>query len=106
MNEIHRRRLAGQPISMAIPQDRRRAVEHYQNMAREAEQIRQAREARTQAAKDTITDALIRCERAYHRMIVHGRPADAAEYDAAREEFMDAVQEILASPQQFTQEHV
>src|SRR5690606_19434809 len=34
----------------------------------------------------------IRCEQAYHRMIVRGSPADCAEHDAARDEFMDAVQ--------------
>ena len=105
MNDIHRRRLAGQPVSAATPPDRRRALQHYEAMAREAEQIHQAREARKQAAKDAVTDALIRCERAYHFMVARGRPADAAEHDAARNEFMDAVQAIFGSAEQRTQEH-
>lgn len=65
MNEIHRRRLAGQYASMSTPPDRRRAVQHYQDMARESEQIRREREARAEinrlreeldAANRTITE--------------------------------------------------
>lgn len=48
-------------------------------------------------AMDRITDALIRCEQAYHRMIVRGAPADCAEHDAARSEFMDTVEAALAA---------
>lgn len=104
MNEIHRRRPAGLPVS-PTPPDRRRARQHYEAMAREAALDSQDREARTQAAKDVLTDALIRCERAYHFMVARGRPADAAEYDAARNEFMDAVQAIFGSAEQRTLEH-
>jgi hypothetical protein len=45
MNECQRRRLAGQPVSMSTPPDRRRAVQHYEDMARESEHIRREREA-------------------------------------------------------------
>lgn len=105
MNEERRRRLAGQYAAISTPPDRRRAVQQYQAMAREAEDIRQKCEARKQAAKEGITDALIRCERAYHFMVARGRPADAAEYDAAWNEFMDAVQAVVGTAQHRTQEH-
>lgn len=53
MNEIHRRRLAGQPVSAATPPDRRRAVQHYEAMAREAEIHR------LHAEQDKLIDELL-----------------------------------------------
>lgn len=53
MTENQRRRLAGQPVSMTTPPDRRRAVEHYTGLAREAEIHR------LQAEQDKLIDVLL-----------------------------------------------
>lgn len=53
MNEERRRRLVGQYAAMAAPPDRRRAVEHYQGMARQAELNR------LEAERERIIGALV-----------------------------------------------